>query len=167
MIKTQCSVCKKIIFRWPYQLRDHRPCCSILCWSAITTKRGKDNHFYKNALKSFNCQSCQRESKEYASRIILNRGKFCSKQCMIYYKFNPKSFYYKGGGYSGTHKWLVRKYGKADRCQNRDCLGISKIYEWANLDDKYLRDITTWAKLCKKCHHLMDCHSLNYDLIKT
>jgi len=77
-----------------------------------------------------------------------NKGK---KQISIAEENHPQ---WKGDavGYSGVHQWLRRKYGNANKCENKDCEGISKSYDWANLSGKYKRDRTDFMMLCKSCH---------------
>jgi len=70
-------------------------------------------------------------------------------------------------GYNAKHHWLVRHFGKADRCENPNCfyprkqfngkiMLFPKRYERANISGKYLRNINDWIKLCVSCHHKYD-----------
>lgn len=63
----------------------------------------------------------------------------------------------RGGGYQAIHKWLRKHYGKADRCENPNCLGVSISYQWAKLADKeYEHKRENFIKLCAQCHRLYD-----------
>lgn len=66
---------------------------------------------------------------------------------------------WKGGGatYAAFHSWLTRNYGKADRCENRDCPGISQNFEWALLKGK-LHDHkrNNYKRMCRSCHRKYD-----------
>lgn len=63
----------------------------------------------------------------------------------------------RGGGYHAIHKWLTKHFGKADRCENPDCKGISKRYCYAKLADKdYAHDRGNFILLCASCHRLYD-----------
>ena len=42
-IKTNCVICGKEIYRWPYQLRDYHPCCSRTCWAKNNLGRKPPN----------------------------------------------------------------------------------------------------------------------------
>jgi len=165
MVKTNCSVCNTVILRYPSQLINRRPCCSRKCLTKIRTKFGEDNHFYKNSSISKVCLFCLTTFKTY--RCLKDRKKYCSLKCRHAHLINPKLRSYKGGGYSSTHKWIVKKYGPALSCWNINCPGKSRHFDWANLDDRYERDVNTWAQLCKSCHQKMDRHKLSYSLLRT
>ena len=45
-------------------------------------------------------------------------------------------------GYHALHKWVPR--------------GMKRYFQWANISRKYLRDLSDWKRLCKKCHMLYD-----------
>ena len=57
--------------------------------------------------------------------------------------------------YSGIHKWIVRNYGKAAKCDTCNIQGANR-YEWANVSGDYKRDINDWKQVCKSCHSKMD-----------
>lgn len=55
------------------------------------------------------------------------------------------------------HKWINRFYGKANGCENADCDGSSKYYEWALIKGKKYAKIRSHFKmLCRKCHTKYD-----------
>ena len=62
--------------------------------------------------------------------------------------------------YRALHMWVVNRLGKADHCEecNLDKIpeGRKRFFDWANISHKYLRDLTDWKQLCKKCHRLFD-----------
>lgn len=58
--------------------------------------------------------------------------------------------------YDAVHHWLMRRAGYPKRCDNPDCKGISKRYEWSNISGKYQRELTDWQRLCKSCHAFFD-----------
>ena len=63
-------------------------------------------------------------------------------------------------GYSGIHSWLVRTFGKAKGCRNREkkvldfsCSNLSDTYDWAKRADKeYERKKENFIELCHSCH---------------
>lgn len=60
-------------------------------------------------------------------------------------------------GLKAMHTWLRYHYGKANHCENPDCLGLSKVFEWAKLKGKkYERKRENFWRLCKKCHVIYD-----------
>lgn len=56
-------------------------------------------------------------------------------------------------GYSGVHQWLRHKHGVAIKCV--DC-GSTKNVQWANINNKYKRNIKDWKQLCAPCHRKFD-----------
>jgi hypothetical protein len=68
---------------------------------------------------------------------------------------NKKAFKSESDNYSTIHKWLVREYGKATRCENKKCDHKSKIFEWANIKG-IKRERKNFIMLCKSCHMRFD-----------
>lgn len=66
-------------------------------------------------------------------------------------------YLYKGNmaGYGTKHDWIKRWYGRAYKCEYCGTK-TAKRYEWANKSGKYLRDISDYIQLCKKCHNAYD-----------
>lgn len=59
--------------------------------------------------------------------------------------------------YYAIHYWLKHHFGSADKCENYDCPGKSKVFEWAKKRDKrYTRDRDSFMKLCSSCHRKYD-----------
>lgn len=66
--------------------------------------------------------------------------------------------------YKALHKWLQRKFGKANSCENRKnrilpfaCSGISIYFNWAKLQGKiYDRKRENFIQLCRSCHVIYD-----------
>lgn len=55
--------------------------------------------------------------------------------------------------YQRIHYWIRKNFGKADRCENDDCEGTSKKYEWALKKGKsYEKNINNFKMMCKSCH---------------
>jgi len=62
--------------------------------------------------------------------------------------------------YNSLHWWIRRTLGSASKCENPNCLGKSKFYEWALRKGKaYDRKPENFIQLCRSCH-------FNYDLKK-
>lgn len=70
-------------------------------------------------------------------------------------------------GYTALHAWLVRAFGAATACENKNCVypRITKYgqvikkpvrFEWANIDGTYERDKNHWRMLCSHCHRILD-----------
>lgn len=59
--------------------------------------------------------------------------------------------------YHAIHWWIRTQYGKADMCENVDCLKKSNTYEWALKEgSNHARDRNCYMQLCKKCHAKYD-----------
>ena len=54
-------------------------------------------------------------------------------------------------GYQAIHIWVRKMLGKARECGV--CNNSSaKRYEWANISEKYKRDLKDYVSLCQSCH---------------
>jgi hypothetical protein len=60
--------------------------------------------------------------------------------------------------YSSVHKWVVRWFGRADLCENKNCNKKSKTFDWACITGVYEKDINNFKKLCRSCHVKLDGH---------
>jgi len=71
-------------------------------------------------------------------------------------KFGKESRRWKGdaAGYVAKHLWIIKHYGKANRCENKACTYPykPKRYEWHNIDKKYSRNREDYIQLCCSCH---------------
>jgi hypothetical protein len=73
-----------------------------------------------------------------------------------------KNIKWKGDdvGYFSSHAWMIRTYGKADMCENREnnildfkCSGKSNNYDWAFMGNgQFKRDRKLYLMLCHSCH---------------
>lgn len=55
------------------------------------------------------------------------------------------------------HQWINYNYGKASKCENKDCGGKSKTFDYSLLEDKfydYVRE--NYMQLCRSCHFKYD-----------
>lgn len=59
--------------------------------------------------------------------------------------------------YNIIHAWIRKNYGNALKCENPDCLGKSKTFDWCLLNGKeYAKDISVFIALCRSCHMKYD-----------
>lgn len=59
--------------------------------------------------------------------------------------------------YSGLHKWLRDNFGKANKCENENCPGKSKNFDYAKIKGKkYLRRRENFMMMCHPCHKQYD-----------
>jgi len=60
-------------------------------------------------------------------------------------------------GYTWIHKWLVKEYGKACKCENDKCPRVYNRYEWALIHGKnYEKNRNNFKMLCSSCHRKYD-----------
>jgi hypothetical protein len=77
-----------------------------------------------------------------------------------------KSYKWKGDdvGYRGLHLWVEKHLGKPNKCSHCGKLSDEeREMQWANISGKYLRVITDWIRLCRKCHAVMDGRGKNFN----
>lgn len=103
------------------------------------------------------CLQCTHKFETYPSKI----GRFCSNKCksIFYARKGDKNPSWKGkkAGYSAFHHWLVQHYGNANQCENVNCRGRSKIFEWAKLENaEYKHKRENYWMLCRSCHRKYD-----------
>lgn len=112
-------------------------------------------------MKYINCKECNKTITECKFGNI--KRKFCNSAC--FYKnwsknpcYGKDNHMWKGNkvGYSSLHKWIYDNWGKADRCESKECRKISTRYEWANISGKYNRIRSDWVRLCHSCHQKRD-----------
>lgn len=108
------------------------------------------------------CEECAKQITVLATEVKRGGGKFCSRAC--YYsnlkKTRPsgkESWAWKGSkvGKQALHDWVIRTLGRPQKCE--DC-GTTKAkkFEWANISQKYKREVFDWKRLCSKCHAKFD-----------
>lgn len=60
-------------------------------------------------------------------------------------------------GYRGLHYWIQRNLGKPETCKHCGVKGLhGRKIHWANISQKYKRDIKDWIRLCVSCHKKFD-----------
>lgn len=109
------------------------------------------------------CKQCGQKFLIYLSHTKRGRGKFCSLECCNKNKIgknigeNNCLWLGEKVGYFGIHKWLARIYGKANKCENINCLKRSTNFQWAKIKDKsYTRKRENFWMLCFGCHKRYD-----------
>ena len=59
--------------------------------------------------------------------------------------------------YDMVHHWIQRKYGKAIKCETKDCILVPKRFEWAlKKGFSYEKNIGNFIQLCPSCHRKYD-----------
>lgn len=57
--------------------------------------------------------------------------------------------------YRKIHYWVERTLGTPSGCQDCGTVEI-KIYHWANISLRYLKEPEDWIRLCMSCHQKFD-----------
>lgn len=64
---------------------------------------------------------------------------------------------YNGPSYAAVHTWINKLYGRATHCENPECPGKGKAFQWAlKPGHKYAKSREAFQQLCKKCHTKQD-----------
>ena len=59
--------------------------------------------------------------------------------------------------YNKIHRWLNKLFGKANKCENPECLHKSTTFQWAKLKGcEYERKRENFWMLCQSCHSKYD-----------
>lgn len=132
-------------------------------WKIISfshTKRlGKYNY------QMWNCE-CVCGNKSVVEGTSIRKGNSMSCGCLQKESFlrGKKSPQWKGDnvGYFGLHYWIRNTFGKANKCENKDCPHKSKQFQWALLRGaSYERKRENFIMLCRSCHSHYDNISRN------
>lgn len=130
-----------------------------------------------------NCLVCHTQYSVPLSRIIKGRGATCSKDCATILSkgkhFSPNSEFEKGQepwnkgidyfpshykgddvGLRSLHRWVEVRLGKPSLCEHCGTTE-AKIFDWSNISGNYLRDLSDWQRLCRRCHMIFDGHRID------
>lgn len=106
-----------------------------------------------------NCLQCGKAMKVKPSQLKKGRGKHCSYECRSKTFKGEGHPNWKGDsvGYFGIHDWLYSEYGNASRCENKNCSGDCKTFEWAKRKGvRYMRRRENFIQMCVICHRSYD-----------
>lgn len=86
---------------------------------------------------------------------VWNKGIKCE------YQTAEKHYAWKGleATLEAKHAWVVRRIGKPQKCEHCETTE-KRMYHWANVSGKYLRDISDYIRLCVPCHKRYDLNRL-------
>ena len=70
-------------------------------------------------------------------------------------KLGPKNPAWRGSAvkYDALHEWIRHRYVKPDLCE---CCYLAPPRDLANKSGNYLRELSDWQYLCRRCHMLSD-----------
>lgn len=139
MIKTNCFICKKILYKKPHEItrnKSGKNCC-ITCFPKFAQKMG------------FGKSNKGRKATNETIQKLKEKRKF---------RVGELSPNYKGdnAGYFAIHNWIRKKLGSPKKCEHCKTENPKTRYEWANISRKNKREPSDWIRLCKKCHSKFD-----------
>lgn len=74
---------------------------------------------------------------------------------------------YTSDTYGTIHIWLIKNFGKANKCENPKCDFNSKTFDYALIKGKtYKRKRENFIMLCRSCHKKYDMNKQTKDKIK-
>jgi hypothetical protein len=129
------------------------------CNKKETYKNPENNPNWKGGKPK--CLDC---GKELVNRVA-KRCRKCSKKGTLNNMYgsnrcmekNPRWIKGVPQDLTTVHRRMCFLYGKADKCENPECTGKSKNYDWSNKKHDYKTvDRNDWQMLCKSCHQIYD-----------
>lgn len=154
MLSIICRTCTKIFKIYPSRINKTKY-CSLSC----AAKQRNDIYFKKgnkiNLGKKYSDDRKRKISignkKAWENPVLReNFGKQRLREKNPAWINDPKN-------YSTIHKWLIREFGKANKCIAINCDGKKKKYEWALIKgNNYSRKKDNFAQLCTRCHRYYD-----------
>lgn len=58
--------------------------------------------------------------------------------------------------YRLLHMRIIKMFGKANKCENKNCKKISNNFQWSSIDHEYTLNRKDWRMLCVRCHKEYD-----------
>ena len=127
---------------------------------------------YNNPMPTFTCKMCKKRFESNSAYAYKKGRKTCSILCRNRYvthymdkekfrrnaalsKLGSKNPNWKGKNvtYGALHGWMRNHMTKLDFCEK--CKKVPP-YDLANISQKYLRELSDWEWLCRRCHMLKD-----------
>lgn len=99
----------------------------------------------------------ERMSVSRIGKPAWNKGKKNPENC------NERNKSWRGDlvGKCALHAWVRRRLGTPKKCELCGT-ETAKIYDWANKDHKYRRNLEDFIRLCRPCHRRYDIDHNNY-----
>lgn len=108
------------------------------------------------------CVECGKKFFTRIQEIKRGGGMTCSRDCYFQrfrkiVKKEGESPNWKGDrvGKSSLHIWVEKHRGKPRKCEHCGTVK-AKQYDWANVSQKYKRNLNDFIRLCRSCHAKYD-----------
>lgn len=96
-------------------------------------------------------------SERHKTNLSVNHADFNSEKSPNWKGTNVKNI--------ALHQWVAAHKGRLMCCEH--CGDTTrKIYDWANKDHKYERNLNDYIRLCRSCHRKYDIENNNYNTKK-
>jgi len=138
--------------------------CSQKCNSIWKVKSGVSYLAGKKSAKGY-WESPKRQEQRRINMLGQKRAlgyrhtKDAKKRISITHS-GEKHWQWKGGGasYNAIHKWLLKNFGPANKCENLNCPKLQSFrYEYALLVNRnHTHDRTAYKMMCIPCHRSYD-----------
>ncbi len=118
---------------------------------------GKDHHNYGKHLSEETKKKMSESRKKLGLHTVFTPEQI---EKIRRPKIGEKNPMWKGDkvSYKSLHDWVRRNLPIPELCQ---ICKQSKPYDAANISGKYLRDLSDWKYLCRKCHMNSDGRMYN------
>lgn len=159
--KKECTICKKIFLQKRSDSLSYfktKRFCSQKC-SAVWKREMGMLSYWKGKKRSRELiakQTAHLKGNKYAKGHIHTEE---ARKKMSLSKSNEKHWSWKGdkASYSAVHKWLVKNYGPASKCENKTCLKKSQKFQYALKHNcNYIHNRNSFGMLCISCHKYYD-----------
>lgn len=122
----------------------------------------KEDNRPKNGGYKRTCHICGNQFKTTKTEIKRGHAKCCSIPCRHKYvkqitPIGDKHWSWKGNGVgrAALHNWVENNLGRPRECKKCGTKN-AKQYDWANISQKYKRDLADFIRLCRSCHAKYD-----------
>jgi len=101
------------------------------------------------------CKACDMEMYVHPNHIRRKTYSGLCRDCWLDTTNEINNGMWRGNnvGYVGLHRWIIRHLSKPNKCQK---CNVNPAIDCANKSGKYLRDLSDWEWLCRRCHMLSD-----------
>jgi len=134
-------------------------------WRAKNEEKNK--LYQREYFKQYYTSEKREEARERARKWYKDNKEYAKKRSNDHYhttktlKGRPSGkqhFAWKGDkiSYGTLHDWVTYHLGRPNKCTHCRKTGNTFQIQWANISQKYKRDLTDWVRLCSSCHKLYD-----------
>ena len=170
MIIQCCEFCKKDFKVYPYRLKKVVKFCSSKCYGLSNIGKKSWNYgltketcpkLSNSGVKIGNKPWNKNKKTGLVPRNAFKRGHTpWGKGKKFLQTTGENNVNWKGEnvGYFALHSWVKRHKGSPVECEKCKKNDKQSVYDWANIDHKYRRNLDDYIRLCRSCHRKHDYH---------